>query len=150
MALPVSVRNIFAKRFSEVREASGIKQEKLAELLGMNERSIRHYESGKAFPRAEILDKLCEIFEMEPSEWFPREGSLDQKKALALIRQGLDFLEATHSEPEQPAETAGPSPASPQYGEEGRKYSDDRSVGFGRGTRKLPKDGSEPASDTGG
>lgn len=147
MTLPVSVQNIFSKKFSEVREASGIGQERLAELLGLNERSIRNYESGHAFPRAKVLDRLCEIFDMEPSDWFPsrsmKQEYLDQKKALSLIRKGLEFLEASQTQ------EVDEEPSGDVFSEEIGPSSPDPSVEFGRGTRKRRKAESDSSDGAG-
>lgn len=145
------------RQLKAARERAHLSQEDLAEKLGKHPVSISRWETGDRVPSLSDLCKIGDALGVKVAWFFLEDGceivntaeSLDQKKALALIRQGLDFLEATHSEPERPTETAGPSPDSVALGGED-KSSNDSSVGFGRGARKLSKGGSEPASDIGG
>lgn len=116
-------------------------QEQLAEMLGMNERSIRHYESGNAFPRSEVIDRLCEIFEMEPGDWFPLTGEeMDQAKALAMIRKGLEFLEVSQIQEDLSVSKKSTSAAHPS-----RHVGTHGVEGFGRIEIPGSDDGAESA-----
>ena len=48
-------------RIKEARIACGFTQEKLAELLSISKGTIGNYESDTAYPRTEILYRLCSV-----------------------------------------------------------------------------------------
>lgn len=51
----------FVKLF---REKRGLTQKQLGELIGITERGIRMIETGDRIPRAETLDRICEVLEL--------------------------------------------------------------------------------------
>ncbi|MEA5403228.1 helix-turn-helix domain-containing protein [Arcicella sp. DC2W] len=54
-----------SQELKQRREQLGITQEYLAELAGVGLRTIKAFESGKANPRLETLNKLAEVLGME-------------------------------------------------------------------------------------
>src|SRR5260370_21159721 len=45
-----------------LREKAGLVQAEVASVLGVSERAIRHWEGGTAFPTADNLKKLIELY----------------------------------------------------------------------------------------
>ena len=52
----------FSENFKKARKNSGLSQQQLADLLGMNRSSISKYENDIGLPHAKTLQKICEIF----------------------------------------------------------------------------------------
>ena len=65
-----SVKDLFGKRIKELRKEHSYTQEKLAELIGIDTRNLIKIENGQTFPRANTLDKMSEVFNINPSEMF--------------------------------------------------------------------------------
>lgn len=58
------------KRIKELRKQKCITQEKLAELIGMEQNTISVIESGRNFPTLSTLEKIATIFEVELCDFF--------------------------------------------------------------------------------
>ncbi len=52
----------FPENFKAARINSGLSQQQLADMLGMDRSSISKYENGVGLPHAKTLQKMCEIF----------------------------------------------------------------------------------------
>lgn len=52
----------FSENFKKARRNSGLSQQQLADLLGMNQSSVSKYENDIGLPHAKKLQKICEIF----------------------------------------------------------------------------------------
>lgn len=52
----------FSENFKAARKNSGLSQQQLADMLGMNRSSISKYENDIGFPLAKTLQRICEIF----------------------------------------------------------------------------------------
>lgn len=51
-------------KIKELREGKGLSQKQLAETIGVNHRTISHYENGRSEPTLETVEKLCKYFEV--------------------------------------------------------------------------------------
>ena len=49
-------------RIKELREEKGLSQKQLAEAIGLNHRTISHYENGRLEPNLETIEKLSKFF----------------------------------------------------------------------------------------
>ncbi|WP_226001652.1 helix-turn-helix domain-containing protein [Paenibacillus sp. BJ-4] len=52
----------YGTRIAELREHKGLKQEELAQSLGITRAALSHYEKNRRKPDFEILNKLADIF----------------------------------------------------------------------------------------
>ncbi len=52
----------FSERLSALRRRYSISQTELAQAVGVSRKSIQYYESGERYPRAGVLRKLAEYF----------------------------------------------------------------------------------------
>jgi transcriptional regulator with XRE-family HTH domain len=95
---PIKVTGSFGHRIMRFRQARGLTQEELAELLGTSQRVISYYENDAHEPNATMLSKLAEAFGV----------SVDDLVAIADPRQELmkrdtilarKFLEAENLPP---------------------------------------------------
>lgn len=61
-------------RLKDLRERKKLKQEDLAELLGVAQSTISMWETGNALPRAEILKRLAKILGCTTDELLKNTG----------------------------------------------------------------------------
>ena len=54
---------MFAKRLKRGRELMGITQRELGELLGVTDRAVGLWESGKRIPNTDMLKKIADLFD---------------------------------------------------------------------------------------
>ncbi len=66
----MSLKRNFGKRLQQVRQARGLTQETLAEVLGVHVRTVRHMEAGVYSPRFDTLEKLAEVLGVEVKALF--------------------------------------------------------------------------------
>ena len=62
-------RNI-GKRIKEIRKKRGLSQEKLSELVDIEQNTLSYIETGNKFCSAETLEKLIIALKIEPEELF--------------------------------------------------------------------------------
>ena len=58
------------KKIQELRKQKGFTQEKLAELIGMEQNTISVIESGRNFPTLTTLEKISNAFDVNLSDFF--------------------------------------------------------------------------------
>jgi transcriptional regulator with XRE-family HTH domain len=58
------------KRIQELRKRKGFTQEKVAELISMEQNTISVIESGRNFPTLATLEKIANVLEVELSDFF--------------------------------------------------------------------------------
>ena len=63
-------KKILGGRIVALRNAKGLSQERLAECIDINPRSLSDLESGKSMASAETFAKLMEFFNLGPYEFF--------------------------------------------------------------------------------
>ena len=66
----MDVKFLFGKRLKSIRKSRGITQEHLAELLGLNPKSIYAIESGLKFVSTNTLNKIPEVLQVSFAELF--------------------------------------------------------------------------------
>lgn len=60
----------FGKRIREYRKLKGYSKETLAALVGVSTNSVAAWERGETFIRRSVLEKLCQVFNISPSDLF--------------------------------------------------------------------------------
>ncbi|MBQ8459429.1 helix-turn-helix transcriptional regulator [bacterium] len=63
-------KEIFGKRFKEIRKKFGYTQDKMAEIAGIEPQSISKIESGKNFPLLSNLEKIASNLGIELEDFF--------------------------------------------------------------------------------
>lgn len=58
------------KKIKKIRKKQGITQEKLAEMIGIEVPSLSNIETGKFSPSTETLQKLSQVLNVKPWEFF--------------------------------------------------------------------------------
>ena len=60
----------FSENFKTARKRLGLKQQQLADALGVSRSTIAKYETGISMPHAKNINKLCEILNVSYDELF--------------------------------------------------------------------------------
>ena len=84
---------LFGRRIKEIRKRRGITQEKLAELLDLDNQTISRIETGSFFTSFENLEKMAEILNVKIKDFFDFEHLKDNselKKELILKIAAFD------------------------------------------------------------
>ncbi len=66
----LNIKKSFGRKIKQIRKEHKLTQEKLAELIGIEIPSLSNIETGKFAPSVETLQKLCEVFGVEPWELY--------------------------------------------------------------------------------
>lgn len=85
----------FGKNLARIRKAKGFSQEHLAELIGLGHRSLSPVETGKNFLAFDKFEKLCDILDTPPYEFFMLSelpDNIEKDKYLSYITNGLKQL----------------------------------------------------------
>ena len=64
---------IFGKRLREVRKTKGLKQQELADILGISRKSYSYWENGKTEPSFESIVKLADLLDVSLDWLFGRD-----------------------------------------------------------------------------
>ena len=84
----MNVRVLLGKRIKELRIKNNIKQAELAEIIGIEPRSISRIESGFHFPKDEHLEKFANALNVEIKDLFEF-SHLDDKNYMDKINSLL-------------------------------------------------------------
>ena len=79
-----------------IRKTKGLKQDELAELLGLEVKSLSLIETGNGFVSAKTLEKLISVLNVSLGDLF---GELNEEEASVLYKQVLDKLELIKNNP---------------------------------------------------
>lgn len=66
----MELKKNIGKRIKELRKKRGLSQERLAELVNIEQNSLSYIETGNNFCSAETLEKLITALKIEPEELF--------------------------------------------------------------------------------
>lgn len=70
----MSLREIVAINLRRLRHASGLSQEELADRAGINRNYVGMLEREQHSATVDILEKLAEVLEADPAEFFRRQS----------------------------------------------------------------------------
>ena len=84
-------KEIFGKRFKEIRKKFGYTQDKMAEIAGIEPQSISKIESGKNYPLLSNLEKIAKRLEIDLKDFFCYEHKdVNLREVLLNIFDKLD------------------------------------------------------------
>ena len=66
----MELKKNIGKRIKEIRKKRGLSQERLSELVDIEQNTLSYIETGNNFCSAETLDKIIKALEIEPQELF--------------------------------------------------------------------------------
>jgi transcriptional regulator with XRE-family HTH domain len=87
----VDLKHRFGRRIAFLREARNLEQFQLGQRIGVGNKTISRIETGRSFPRPQVIDKLAKALEVPVSVLFFDEG-IDNN--LKFMRKVIDsFLD---------------------------------------------------------
>lgn len=86
----MNIKKEFGLRIKEVRNKKGITQYQLAELVGIDPKHMSHIETGRSFPKADLIEKFAKALDIEYTELFNTEHLQERKAILNRINQYLE------------------------------------------------------------
>ena len=84
--------NSIGNKISELRKVKGYTQEELAELSKINLRTIQRIENDKNEPRGKTLKLICDILEIDPSEFKSNTMNNNNKSVLYILLNIFFYL----------------------------------------------------------
>lgn len=99
------INKIIGKNLKKLRTSKGITQEELAEILKLQPQSVTVIETGRTFISGDVLEKICNYFNIEPSVLFkldylvPTDKTNDLRKEINRILADCsqDFMEKIYN-----------------------------------------------------
>jgi transcriptional regulator with XRE-family HTH domain len=92
-----TVQNLLAHNVRALREVSGWSREQFSERVQISTNYLSEIEAGKKFPRPAVIDTICKVMGVHPSELFAPETALKARLGADVLAQRLreqfpDFL----------------------------------------------------------
>ncbi len=85
----MNIKKDFGARIKELRTKKGITQYQLAELINIDPKHMSHIETGRSFPKADLIEKLALAFDLEYTELFKTNYSQSRQIKIEKINQVL-------------------------------------------------------------
>ena len=92
--MSLNLKQLFGKRLCTLRESKNLKQHQLARLIGKRDKYISDIETGRIYPRPQIMVALSKALELPISAFYFFEGVDDDPKTL---RKSIESLAAVSS-----------------------------------------------------
>ena len=95
----MELKKLIGNKIKTIRKQKGITQEKLAELIGIETPSMSNIETGKYSPSIETLQKLAEILNVKPYEFYQVEDLTltDKKNEIKnILNENPKLIEITY------------------------------------------------------
>ena len=75
----MNIKKDFGQRIKEIRNKKGITQYRLAEIAGIDPKHMSHIETGRSFPKADLIEKFAAALDIDYTELFNTEHLRDRK-----------------------------------------------------------------------
>ena len=85
----MSYRELITNGIRRLRTESKLTQEQFAEKINMSVQGYRNIEHNRYLPTAETIDKICEVFDIQPVELLLPEPQANLDKVRELINNKL-------------------------------------------------------------
>ncbi len=66
----MSIKKDFGKKLKELRQARGLTQFQLAERVEIDPKHMSHIETGRSFPKADLIEKFADVLNVEYNAFF--------------------------------------------------------------------------------
>lgn len=90
----MNIKKDFGQRIKELRNKKGITQYQLAEMVGIDPKHMSHIETGRSFPKADLIEKFANALEVEYPELFSTQYLEDReiifKKLINYLKNASD------------------------------------------------------------
>lgn len=88
----MSIKTDFGKRIKEIRIKKGVTQYQLAESAGIDPKHMSHIETGRSFPKADLIEKFAKSLDVEYTEFFKTQHLQDRKTLIIDIKEAVNKL----------------------------------------------------------
>ncbi len=85
----MNIKKDFGARIKELRNKKGITQYQLAEMAGVDPKHLSHIETGRSFPKADLIEKFACALEVDYLEFFRIEHFLGREFMIEKINSIL-------------------------------------------------------------
>lgn len=85
----MNIKKDFGQRIKELRNKKGITQYQLAEMAGIDPKHMSHIETGRSFPKADLIEKFANALDIEYTQLFQTEHLQDRDVLLDRIGYNL-------------------------------------------------------------
>lgn len=91
----MSIKKDFGLRLKEIRNKKKITQFQLAEIVGIDAKHMSHIETGRSFPKADLIEKFAAVLGVQYNDFF----SVRHKKSKEeIIEEITNLLEQASDE----------------------------------------------------
>ena len=88
----MNIKKDFGLRIKELRNKKGITQYQLAEMTGIDPKHMSHIETGRSFPKADLIEKFANALDIDYKQLFQTEHLQNRDVLLCKIKNSLDTL----------------------------------------------------------
>ena len=88
----MNIKKDFGLRLKELRNKKGITQNQLAEMVGIDPKHLSHIETGRSFPKADLIEKFAISLEIDYQELFKTEHLQNRVNLSEKINQIVENL----------------------------------------------------------
>lgn len=85
----MNIKKDFGQRIKELRNKKGITQYQLAEMVGIDPKHMSHIETGRSFPKADLIEKFANALEIEYPELFNTQHLEDRE---IILKKLINYL----------------------------------------------------------
>lgn len=85
----MDLKKDFGLRLKELRTKKGITQYQLAEMVGVDPKHMSHIETGRSFPKADLIEKFAKALNLDYTKLFKTEHLQDKELLLKQINLSL-------------------------------------------------------------
>lgn len=86
----MNIKKDFGQRIKELRNKKGITQYQLAEMTGIDPKHMSHIETGRSFPKADLIEKFANALDIDYTELFKTQHLDDRKILLEKLGNYLE------------------------------------------------------------
>ena len=85
----MNIKKDFGQRIKELRNKKGITQYQLAKMVGIDPKHMSHIETGRSFPKADLIEKFANALEIEYPELFNTQHLEDRE---IIFKKLINYL----------------------------------------------------------
>lgn len=86
----MNLKKDFGLRIKELRMSKGITQYKLAEIVEIDPKHLSHIETGRSFPKADLIEKMANALDVDYTQFFNTKHLKDKKELLERTNKLLN------------------------------------------------------------
>lgn len=85
----MNLKKDFGKRLKELRTQKGITQYQLAEMSGIDPKHMSHIETGRSFPKADLIERFATALDTDYASFFQTKHLQERNILLTKIHESL-------------------------------------------------------------